>query len=243
MRLRTKSICEYAGLVTWVKTATEKKKKKKHSCHHFCLHLGVEKNCFPKFTLCSAFAEMWACIHLHLLALVFLNCNADLFINTLDTTVWNVQAMPILFQLKLFAPCFSSVSFFFNVKYSLATEHLYAYHWPLHGTPSRRKEQVCFNPLTGGVFWKCTTIIRFSAVAKKSTCIAAKCNKRKKWNLKSWSSVAVVLLRCKEKKNVGTFCCKITRQASPHTKEFRVAESLFQSLREIFRLVFFKWEG
>lgn len=205
MRLRTKSICEYAGLVTWVKTATEKKKKKKHSCHHFCLHLGVEKNCFPKFTLCSAFAEMWACIHLHLLALVFLNCNADLFINTLDTTVWNVQAMPILFQLKLFAPCFSSVSFFFNVKYSLATEHLYAYHWPLHGTPSRRKEQVCFNPLTGGVFWKCTTIIRFSAVAKKSTCIAAKCNKRKKWNLKSWSSVAVVLLRCKEKKNAGSF--------------------------------------
>lgn len=153
---------------------------------------------------------MWACIHLHLLALVFLNCNADLFINTLDTTVWNVQAMPILFQLKLFAPCFSSVSFFFNVKYSLATEHLYAYHWPLHGTPSRRKEQVCFNPLTGGVFWKCTTIIRFSAVAKKSTCIAAKCNKRKKWNLKSWSSVAVVLLRCKEKKK-----CRLLFARSP----------------------------
>lgn len=46
----------------------------------------------------------------------------------------------------------------------------------------------------------------------------------------------------KKKKMPAPFC-KITWQASPHTTEFRVAESLFQSLREIFRLVFFKWEG
>lgn len=113
-------------------------------------------------------------------------------------------------QLKLSAPCFSCFFFLFsNVKYSSATEHLCAYHWPLQGTLNRQKEQECFITHWQGEFLKVYYHHPFFCCRQKKKAHASLRNaiKEKKRNLKSWSSVAVVFLSSvnRNKKSGCTF--------------------------------------